>query len=114
MPFIQVNVNNRLNEEEKEAIKNRLGELIPTIPGKVEKVLMVDISDGHSIYFGGIKREKCAYVDVKMFGTAELAHKQAFTKGIFGILEETLGIKPDEAFVTIGEFANWGTEGNLK
>ena len=53
MPYIGVSTSKRLSDDQKDALKVALGEKISVIPGKSEKALMIDIADGHTMYFAG-------------------------------------------------------------
>lgn len=114
MPFIQVNVTKTLSQEQKEAIKSGLGRVISLIAGKTERVLMVDISDGHTMYFDGSLRENCAYIDVKIYRQANFGEKKALTEAVFQLLKESIGLDEDNFYLSISEFDTWGTKGSLK
>ena len=51
MPYIGINTSKNLSQVQKEELTSALGEKIVIIPGKSESKLMVDISDGHTMYF---------------------------------------------------------------
>ncbi len=113
MPYIGVSTSKKLSDEQKDALKAALGEKISVIPGKSEQALMVDIADGHAMYFAGEKRE-LAFVDVRCFGTTEFANKKAFTEAAFAVVQQTTGLPGDGIYLTYSEFANWGTKGSMK
>lgn len=113
MPYISVNVTRVLTDAQKDAVKTALGEAITRIPGKTEAALMVDVSDGRTIYMAGERRDT-AYLDVKIYGAAELADKKAFTEAAFQAVSAATGIPHDGMYLTISEFPNWGTRGSLK
>jgi phenylpyruvate tautomerase PptA (4-oxalocrotonate tautomerase family) len=112
MPLITVNTSLTLEKKQKEAIKSGLGKAIALLPGKSEKILMVDISDGHSIYFGGEEAER-AYVDVRIMKSGDFEQKDAFTRAVFDLLYETIGLKDSDIFVIINEYDMWGGFGKL-
>ncbi len=113
MPYIAINTSKLLSDTQKEALKTALGEKITVIPGKSESKLMIDISDGHTMYFSGEKRE-LAYVDVKCYGSTEFASKKAFTEAAFEAVQQTTGLPQDGIYLTYSEFENWGTLSTLK
>jgi len=113
MPYIAINTSKPLSDRQKEALKTALGEKITVIPGKGESKLMIDISDNHTMYFAGEKRE-LAYVDVKCYGAAEFANKKAFTEAAFEAVQQTTGLPQDGIYLTYSEFENWGTLGSMK
>jgi hypothetical protein len=114
MPLIKVSTSLSLDKSQKDAIKSKLGEAITVIPGKSEGVLMVDISDGHTIYFRGEELPKVAHVTLDLYGAADFDAKATYTKKVFEILKETVDLEEDEVFVRIGEYPVWGAGGKLK
>lgn len=112
MPFINSKVSVTLTEEKKESIKTKLGQAISLIPGKSESWLMVGFEDQCSLYFRGVKEEKVAFVEVKIFGTASKSALSALTKAICDIYKEELGIDGDKVYVKYEEVSHWGWNGN--
>lgn len=113
MPYIAINTSLKLDEERKAALKTALGENITLISGKTEQKLMVDISDGHAMYFKGDARE-LAFIDVRCFGRAELSDKKTFTQAVFQSVQKITGLPQDGIYLCYGEYENWGTMGSLK
>ncbi|MDR0853729.1 MAG: hypothetical protein LBN34_05115 [Clostridiales Family XIII bacterium] len=114
MPLIKVSTSLTLEKSQKDSIKSKLGEAISIIPGKSEGVLMIDISDGHTIYFHGEELPKAAHVTVDLYGTADFDVKAEFTEKVFEILKETADLAAGEVFIRIGEYPVWGAGGKLK
>jgi phenylpyruvate tautomerase PptA (4-oxalocrotonate tautomerase family) len=112
MPLIIVNTNLTLEKKQKEAIKSGFGKAITLLPEKSEKILMVDISDSHTIYFGGEDAER-AYVDVRIMKSSNFEQKAEFTRAVFELLYETTGLKDSEIFIIINEYDIWGGFGKL-
>lgn len=111
MPYIAVNVSKALSDMQKETIKTALGQKISVIPGKVEKGLMVDISDGRTMYFGGVRGD-FAYLDVKIYGAAEADAKAAFIAAASDVMADA-GFEKRNVYITLSEFANWGVGGKM-
>lgn len=114
MPYINISVTKEMSITKKQELKNSIGKNINRLPGKAEKVLMIEIEDGKTIFFGGEEQENCAYVDVKAYGKFDFEAKDDFTKSIFEVFNRVLGIEEDRLFLTITEFDTWGTNGKLK
>lgn len=114
MPYISVNVTKVLTDTQKDAIKSKLGEKISVIPGKSEKALMIDISDGHTIYMAGVRCENTAYIDVKIYGSTEFQYRKAFTEAVFEAIAQAVDIPKDGMYLTFSEFENWGMKGTMK
>lgn len=113
MPFISVNVTGQVTPAQKEQIKTQLGQLITILPGKDEGGLMVDISDNHSLYFGGKEKESCAFLDIRLYKESPLAEKTEFVKAVCEALHETLGIDKGDVYLNFIELANWGCGGSI-
>lgn len=112
MPFINSKVSVSLSDEKKEAIKSKLGQAISLIPGKSENWLMVGFEENCSLYFRGIKEEKIAFVEVKIFGSTSKSAYDALTSAICQIFEEELGMDGDKIYVKYEEVSNWGWNGS--
>ncbi len=111
MPFINSKVNVTLSEEEKTALKTRLGQAISLIPGKSENWLMVGFEDNCSLYFKGKNDTKMAFVEVKLFGHASEHDYGQLTAEICNIHQEVLSIAQDKIYVKYEEVDHWGWNG---
>ncbi len=110
MPFIDSKVTLKLTEEQKEAVKTKLGEAI-TLMNKTETYLMVGFKDEYDLFFGGQKVESGAYVEVSVFGEAKPELCANMTQAICKIFKEELDIPSDRLYVTYHGVRNWGWNG---
>ncbi|WP_234122204.1 phenylpyruvate tautomerase MIF-related protein [Clostridium hydrogenum] len=113
MPFINSKVTVKLDDEKKEKLKSELGNLISLIPGKSESWLMVGFNDNYSLYFKGEKKDKAAFVEVKIFGGADKEAKNKLTAEICSLFERELQIPQNSIYVTIEEITDWGWNGEM-
>ncbi len=113
MPYIQVNVSQKLSAQQKEQVKDKFGEIISLIPGKTQAVTMVDIADGRAVYLAG-QPINGGFIDVRLYGAAEQSGKEELTVAIFETMEKLLGIKPENLYLNILELNSWGARGRLK
>jgi phenylpyruvate tautomerase PptA (4-oxalocrotonate tautomerase family) len=113
MPYINSTVTVKLTDKEKEVIKSKLGEIITEIPGKSEDWLMVGFKDDQTLFFRGDKKEKAAFIEVKIFGTADKKHKEVITSKVCSLFEEELHIPKDSIFIVFDEVKDWGWNGNM-
>lgn len=111
MPFINSKVSVSMSIEQKEEIKEKLGKVISIIPGKSEAWLMLGFEDNYSLYFKGQANEKLAFIEVKIFGSAEKAAYNKLTAAICNIYKDVLGIEADHIYVKYEEVHNWGWNG---
>lgn len=112
MPYISVNTSLSLSGQQKEALKRALGEKISLIPGKSEARLMVDISDGHSLYFAG--QPGGAFVELRCFGRTPPEAQKAYAAAVFEALEKQLGLPPDRVYYNHVDLDTWGSGGALR
>ena len=113
MPYINSTLTIKLTEEKKETLKTKLGEIITEIPGKSEQWLMISFNDERSLYFRGDKKDKAAFVEIKIFGTAERKHKEAITSKVCNLFEEELSIDKENIYIVFDEVKDWGFNGNM-
>lgn len=111
MPFINVKTNCELTPASIDSIKTKLGQAITAIPGKSEGWLMVDIEDGHKLYFKGTDAP-AAMVSVSIYGNASQNALNVLTSHITGILIEEAGISSDRIYVSYMCTNDWGWNGS--
>ncbi|NME82061.1 phenylpyruvate tautomerase MIF-related protein [Clostridium sp. SM-530-WT-3G] len=112
MPFIGSRVTVKISKEKEEILKTRLAEAAESCLGKPEKFLMVGFEDEYTLYFGGDKLEKGAFVEVKILGKATREEFEEMTAEICKIYGEELGIPQDKIYVKYEEVQNWGWNGS--
>lgn len=110
MPFIDSKITVPVTEEKREAIKERLGQAVGLL-NKSETYLMVGFEDNYTLYMGGQKLERGAYVSVSLFGSAGSDVYERMTGAICDILGEELGIPGDRIYVTYHGVNDWGWNG---
>ncbi|HEY5583174.1 MAG TPA: phenylpyruvate tautomerase MIF-related protein [Ruminiclostridium sp.] len=113
MPYIDVNISIKLSDHEKDVLKTKLGELISIIPGKTESGLMIGINDGYTMYFSGQKKEKVAYLNIKLYKQAEYEYKNELSKKIFEFFEKEYDITGYNLYMNFDEYSSWATRGSL-
>lgn len=99
-----------MTEEKKETVKAELGQAITTL-NKSEGFLMVGFDDDYTLYMGGKKLEKGAFVSVSLFGNLQSPACEKMTEQICDIYERELGIPKDAVYVTYAGVKDWGWNG---
>lgn len=112
MPYISFKTNHKLTLRQENIIKSRTGELISLIPGKSEKSLMIHMEDDQIMYFRG-EETVCMMISVNLYGTAEYEDKKKLTEALIQMISETTKIEPNNIYVTINEYENWGLNQTL-
>ena len=110
MPFIDSKITVSLSPEKEENIKQKLGQAISTL-GKTESFLMVGFEDNYSLYMGGKKMDKGAFVSVRVFGNVDSTQSEAMTEKICQILSDELDIPGQNVYITYQGIADWGWNG---
>lgn len=110
MPFIDSKITVSVAEDKKETIKSELGRMV-SILNKPESFLMVGIEDNYTLYMGGNRLDKGAYVSVSLFGNASSAAYEKMTAEICRLYEEELGIPASQVYVTYHGVNDWGWNG---
>ena len=113
MPYVLINTSLTLTAAQKVKVKAEFGRLISIIPTKAEAGLLVDFSDGHTMYRAG-EEAPCAFIEVRLFGKAEMEPKKEFTKQVFEMLKKELGLEIPRMYLNIVEFETWGSAGIFK
>ena len=111
MPFIDSRITVKLPKEKEEAIKARLGKDISLL-GKSEDYLMVGFQDEYTLYMGGEKLERGAYVAVRLLGDSPSKDYERMTGAICKAFEEELGIPAKNVYVTYLGLKDWGWNGS--
>jgi phenylpyruvate tautomerase PptA (4-oxalocrotonate tautomerase family) len=114
MPYIDVNISKKLSNDEKDVLKAKLGELISIIPGKTEGVTMIGINDDYTMYLSGQKKDRAAFLNIKLYKPSEFEYKNELTKKIFEFFEEEYDITGENMYMTFDEYDSWATRGMLK
>ena len=113
MPYLNVNISKKLETEQKEAMKNKLGELIAIIPGKSADVTIIGINDGYSLYFGD-KTGDIAFVEVMTYKPNEYQYEDEFVRAVYKFFNEAYGIDEEHMYIKIAGYETWGFKGSLK
>lgn len=113
MPFVDAKITVPVSNAEREAIKSGLGQAISAF-GKGESYLMVGIDDDYSLWLGGKKLDKGAFVSVSLIGDTPDEGCRIFTRQICDLLRSELGIPSDCVYVTYHPMlrTRWGWNGD--
>ena len=110
MPCINAKVSVPLEPEKKDALKADFGKAI-SLMGKPETYLMVCLKENATIYFGGKKLERGAFVEVSALGQIDSGQSQKMSAEICDILKRRLNIPGDGVYITYQGYKDWGWNG---
>ncbi|MDO4807060.1 MAG: phenylpyruvate tautomerase MIF-related protein [Coriobacteriales bacterium] len=113
MPFVDAKITVPVSTEKRDAIKSGLGKAI-SVFGKGESYLMVGIDDNYSLWLGGRKLEKGAFVSVSLIGDTPDEGCSRFTAHICDLLRRELDIPGESVYVTYHPMmrTRWGWNGD--
>lgn len=111
MPFISVNTNVTLDDNQKLTIAKELGKEIEVIPGKNAGNLQVEINDQKFMVFGGDPANETIYTRICLHQAAEMEAKEKFILACYKVFCGVTGIPENNIYITIEEFDNWGALG---
>ena len=114
MPYIRISTAQKLTQEKKDALVAGLGIAMRKIPGKDERLLIVDVEDGRTLYFGGVMQDDMVFVDVRYYSNFEYHKKKEFTVAMFDAIHDVLGTAKDKMCSTLTEFNSWGALGDYR
>ena len=114
MPYIRLSAAQKLSKDEKEKLVSGLGEAMSKIPGKDGRLLIVEVEDDRTIYFGGEKQEEMVFADVRYYSNFEYHKKKDFTVAAFEAINSVLGTSKEKMCLTITEYNSWGALGDFR
>ena len=112
MPYVGFETSIELSQTQKETVKKMIGEIISLIPGKTVETTMFNIKGG-AFLEKGETADECAFVDVRLRGTAPNEAKDAFVKAFCAKLKSEFGLEPSHVYMNFSEFEVWGSNGGL-
>ncbi len=111
MPYLKLQTNQVLSDEEKTALCKIASECIAQSLEKSNNYVMVTIQSEMAMTFAG-GDEPCAFVELKSIGlrndrTLELS------QNICGLLQQNIGVSPERTYIEFcdAERAMWGWNG---
>ena len=113
MPYIEVKLSIELNDSQKDELEAKLVQAVSSAFSKPNAYIMTNIEDEKSLYMGGKKVEKGAYIEVKALGTVAKPSCQTATKEICDILTTNYGLNGSNIYVTYHSVDLWGWNGAM-
>ncbi len=113
MPYVQMNTNCPLSEQQKTALLNGAAEMITVIPTKTPERTMVEVNDGKNMIFG-CNDQPCMKVRVELFHDAPYEAKREYLQKLFALIRETAGIEESRIYMTFLIYDEWGSGGSLR
>ena len=113
MPYIEAKLSVKLDESQKDDLQKKLTDVVSSAFSKPKSYIMTNIEDSKSIYMGGQKSEKGAYIVVRSLGSISKPACQIATKGICDTLTNDFGLNGSNIYVTYHPVDLWGWNGSM-
>jgi phenylpyruvate tautomerase len=112
MPFLKLNTNISLSDEQTPRLLSELSQLIAKETGKPESYVMVEVAGGQTMLFGG-SDAPLAYLECKSIGLSP-AQAQSISASLPQLLGDRLNLARDRIYIEFGNApANfWGWNGS--
>jgi len=108
MPYVSINITKKLSDAEKNTLQEAVTNAITVIPDKTPEHTTVCITDGCAFYKNCKPQEVGGFVDVRLFKNSPKESKVEYSKKLFGIFEEQLGMPKENLHVNYLEIFDWG------
>jgi len=112
MPYVSITTAKKLACETKKELYDKIGALMPVIPGKDLDNTLLAISDGVAMFKSG-KPNDGVFVSVQMYKKSPEDSKKEFSGKIYEVLKDVLKLESDGCvYMNFTEFENWAANGN--
>ena len=113
MPYIAAKISFKLEDNQKDILHKKLEDVISSTFSKPKCYIMTNIEDAATLYMGGNRIEKGAYISVKSLGTISKSASQTATQQICDILTADLGVDTSKVYITYHPVDLWGHDGYM-
>jgi len=113
MPYIEAKLSIKLDENQKDDLQKKLADAISSAFSKPKSYIMTDIEDAKSLYMGGNKAEKGAYIVVRSLGSVSKPACQSATNEICTMLTNDYGLSGSNIYITYHPVDFWGWNGSM-
>ena len=113
MPYIEAKMSFKLEYAQKDNLHKKLEDVISGAFSKPKSYIMTSIEDATTLYMGGNRVEKGAYISVKSLGSISKSACQTATQAICNILSADLGVDTSKVYITYHPSDLWGHDGYM-
>ena len=113
MPYIEAKLSIKLDDNQKDQLQAKLADAVSSAFSKPKSYIMTNIEDSKSLYMGGNKIEKGAYIVVRSLGSVSKPPCQIATKEICNMLTNDYGLNGSNIYITYHPVELWGWNGSM-
>lgn len=107
MPYVHLNVSRPLTQEQIEAARLAIAEIMPALPGKHRGNTMIHI-DGSCALTMGDEGLPCMFLEVRLYKPSPEENKKDFVKKASQALCALFDIAPERLYINMIELPEWG------
>lgn len=113
MPYIEAKLSIKLDENQKNDLQLKLANAVSSAFSKPTSYIMTTIEDSKSLYMGGNKADKGAYITIRSLGSVSRPACQAASKDICDLLINNYGLNGSNIYITFHPVDMWGWNGSM-
>jgi len=113
MPYIEAKLSIKLDENQKDDLQKKLADAVSSAFLKPKSYIMTNIEDEKSLYMGGNKVEKGAYIVIRSLGSVSKSPCQVATTEICSMLTKDYGLNGSNIYITYHPVDLWGWNGSM-
>ena len=112
MPYVNITTAKKLGDNAKSELYSKIGELMPTLPGKNLDNTLVTINDGASMFKSG-KPNNGVFVSVHCYQKSPEDSKKELSGKFYEVFKDILELDGESCvYMNFTEFENWAANGN--
>jgi len=113
MPYIDAKISFKLEDKQKDTLHKKLEDVISSAFSKPKSYIMTSIEEATTLYMGGNRVEKGAYICVRALGSISKSACQTATQEICEMLAGDFGMDTSQVYITYHPVDLWGYDGSM-
>ena len=113
MPYIDAKMSFKLEESQKDELHKKLENVISSAFSKPANYIMTNIEDSATLYMGGNRVAKGAYISVWSLGSISKSACQKATQEICDMLASDFSVDTSKVYITYHPVDLWGYDGSM-
>lgn len=113
MPYIEAKLSIKLDENQKNDLQLKLANAVSSAFSKPTSYIMTNIEDKKSLFMGGNKADKGAYITIRSLGSVSRSACQTATKDICDLLINNYELNGSNIYITYHPVDMWGWNSSM-
>ena len=107
MPYVHLKVSRPLTEQQIEAARLAIADIMPALPGKTRDNTMIHITGSCALSMGD-SGKPCMFLEVRLYKASPEESKKAFVRKAAEALCALFDIEPERMYINMIELNEWG------